>query len=145
MISFKEFCRIDEGDVNLQPKSSKELIITIKKLIKKRGNKADLNDIDTSNITEMIRLFNNSKFNGDISKWNVSNVKHMSWMFNNSEFNGDISKWDVSNVKDMIGMFQNSYFNKDLNKWHVKKAADTSNMFKDSQLHFSEKPKWYIA
>jgi hypothetical protein len=45
----------------------------------------------------------------------------------------------------MIGMFQNSYFNKDLNKWHVKKAADTSNMFKDSQLHFSEKPKWYIA
>ena len=48
-------------------------------------------------------MFEDSEFNGDISKWDVSNVEKMGGMFSNSCFNGDISKWDLHgiNVKDL--------------------------------------------
>jgi len=36
-------------------------------------------------------MFEDSKFNGDISQWDVSNVTNMCGMFSNSVFNGDIS------------------------------------------------------
>ena len=90
------------------PQTRKELKELINNLIEKRGYKADLNDIDTSEITDMAYLFWKSKFNGDISKWDVSNVTNMQWMFNDSKFtgeNGDISEWNVSNVKNMKGAF----------------------------------------
>ena len=90
---------------NYHPKTRDELKILVDKLIKERGLEADLNDIDTSAITDMSSLFTFSDFNGDISNWNVNNVKDMSYMFAYSRFNGDISKWDVSNVKDMSCVF----------------------------------------
>jgi len=43
----------------------------------------------------------------------------MNGVFNDSKFNGDISKWDVSNVTDMINMFENGVFNGDISKWDV--------------------------
>ena len=69
---------------NYQPKTKKELKELVKKLIIERGYEADLNDIDTSEITDMSYLFNYKElvnFRGDISEWDVSNVKDMSWMF----------------------------------------------------------------
>ena len=63
------------------PETKDELKDIIDKRIKSEGNKCDLNDIDTSNITDMSKLFDDSKFNGDISKWNVSNVTNMTGMF----------------------------------------------------------------
>jgi surface protein len=36
-------------------------------------------------------MFEDSKFNGDISKWDVSNVCEMKGIFIRSVFNGDIS------------------------------------------------------
>ena len=59
--------------------------------IKRLGNRANLNHIDTSNVTDMKYLFFGSNFNGDISKWNVSNVTDMKYLFFGSNFNGDIS------------------------------------------------------
>ena len=97
---------------NYQPKTKNELKELIDKLIEKRGNDADLNDIDTSKITDMHYLFVNSEFNGNISEWDVSNVEDMSYMFKESYFNGDISEWDVSNVKDMNHMFYGSSLEK---------------------------------
>ena len=67
-------------------------------------------------------MFEDSKFNGDISKWNTSNAKNMASMFENSIFTGDISKWDVSNVEYMGRSFRNSKLEK-LNKlprWYKK-------------------------
>ena len=66
---------------NYHPKSHKELKELVDQLIEKRGNDADLNDIDTSEITDMQYMFYNSKFNVDISKWDVSNVKNMKDIF----------------------------------------------------------------
>ena len=103
---------------NYHPKTRDELKELVDKLIKERGNDANLNDIDTSKITNMSKLFYVSSFNGDISNWDVSNVENMDFMFNYSKFNGDISKWDVSNVKDMEEMFNESPLEKNPPKWY---------------------------
>ena len=89
------------------PKNKKELRSLIQELLKERGNDADLNDIDVSDITDMHGLFRDlDPHNIDISKWKVSNVKDMMFMFYECKnFNSDLSKWDVSNVKDMSDMF----------------------------------------
>jgi len=83
------------------PKNKKELQLIINNQIKKYGNNCDLNNIDTTQITDMSLLFETSKFNGNISEWDVSNVTDMNSMFEFSEFNRDISKWNVSNVTNM--------------------------------------------
>ena len=70
-------------EYNYFPETKKELKAIIKKRIKEEGNEVDLNDIDTSNITDMSSLFEETNFNGDISKWNVSKVTDMSFMFYN--------------------------------------------------------------
>ena len=133
------------------PTSKNELIECIKEKIKKEGygtkdNQLDLNDIDTSKITDMSDLFNaykgdlitlsnNGQF--DISNWDVSNVKNMSLMFLESNFNGDISDWDVSKVKNMEFMFFNSKFtgeNGDIANWDVSNVENMSRMFWGSRF-----------
>ena len=111
----------DIKNYNYHPKTNGELIKIVDQLIKERGKDADLNDIDTSEITDMDGIFEGSNFNGDISQWDVSNVKDMSYMFSNSKFtgeNGDISNWDVSNVKTMTAMFYKSPLEKNPPKWY---------------------------
>ena len=97
-----------------QPKDKNELQQIILQRIKDEGNKCDLNDIDTSKITDMSNLFDKGyfkyadDFNCDISLWNVSNVVDMHSMFRGCEkFNCDLSMWNVSNVKDMYSAFYN--------------------------------------
>ena len=100
-----------------QPTTKDELIEIIRDRIRKEGYDCDLNDIDTSLITDMSYLFGQSSFNGDISNWNVSNVDNMGRMFSNSKFNRDISKWKIN------------------------KNCDTTNMFKDCPIRDEYKPK----
>ena len=54
-----------------QPKTKEELKEIIKERIDKDGPDCDLNDIDTSLITDMSGLFSDSVFNGNISYWDV--------------------------------------------------------------------------
>ena len=111
-----------------QPKGKTELIELVDKLIVERGLDANLNDIDTSKITNMTYMFYRSDFNGDISNWDVSNVEDMRYMFKKSKFNGDISNWDVSNVTNMECMFYDSKFNGDISNWDVSNVTYMSSM-----------------
>ena len=124
------------------PKTYKELKTLIIKLIDERGFNANLNDINTSDITDMKDLFFASKFNGDISEWDVSNVTNMYCMFAKSKFNGDISKWDVSNVKNMRYMFYFSEFNGDISEWDVSNVKEMFETFLMCPLA-KNPPKWY--
>ena len=128
-----------------QPKNKNELIKLIKKLINKHGDTVDLNDIDTSKITDMSNLFANSQFNGDISEWDVSNVEDMHGMFTNSDFNGDISKWNVSSVEDMSEMFKSSKFtgeNGNISKWDISNVRYIAWAFANCPLE-KNPPSWY--
>ena len=64
-----------------KPKTKEELKFIINDRVNKEGINCNLNDIDTSLITDMSGLFSDLRFNGDISNWDVSNVKTMSYMF----------------------------------------------------------------
>lgn len=71
----------------------------------------NLDEIDTSKITDMSKLFYQSKrkdFSG-IEDWDVSNVTNMAMMFYEAEsFNQPLNKWNVSNVANMSMMFEGS-------------------------------------
>ena len=129
---------------NYHPETKNELEDIIKQRIESDGNECNLNDIDTSNITDMSDLFEYSDFNGDISRWNVSKVKNMKCMFAYSKFNGDISKWNVSNVTNMKKMFAWSKFNGDISNWNVSNVITNVNMFNDCPIEEKYKPKFKI-
>ena len=139
---------VDE-DMNYKPKNKTELSQLMKKLIIERGNEGNFNDIDTSLITDMSRLFKFPYFNGDISEWDVSNVTDMSYMFSEaSSFNQDLSSWDVSNVKYMRGMFRQAIsFNQDLSNWDVSNVTDMSGWLEGTPIEDKAKmwfPEFYI-
>ena len=126
------------------PKTKEELKDIISKRIKDGGNKVNLNDIDTSKITDMSNLFEKTKFNGDISNWNVSNVNDMGEMFwGCKNFNSDISNWNVSNVTNMNDMFDGCViFNKDISAWDVSNVKNTNKTFLACPIEEKYKPKF---
>ena len=98
-------------------------------------NSIDVEDFDTSNVTNMSDMFAdcNSLTSLDVSKWNVSKVTKMGWMFWNCNNLAvlDVSNWDVSNVTDMSYMFLNcsSFTSLGVSKWNVSKVTNMSYMF----------------
>ena len=104
----------------VQPRTKEELEKEID--IRLNRDQYNLNDIDTSKITDMSRLFFSDK--RDLSKL-------------------DISKWDTSNVTDMHNMFYNCFdFNCDLSGWDISKVQNMKHMFYNSGM--KEEPEWYL-
>ena len=135
------------GTYNYHPKTKAELEELLKELIEERGDNADLNDIDTSEITDMSELFDNMKqFNGDISKWDVSNVVDMQAMFYHAEsFNQDLSKWDVSSVETMESLFDGACsFNGDISDWDVSNVTNMIEMFKGAESFNQDISEWDV-
>ena len=129
------------------PQSKSELLKIISERIKE-NNAANLNDIDTSAITDMSYLFvSHPTFKGDISHWNVSKVTNMRGMFEGvSDFNGNISKWDVQNVTNMSDMFKGAtVFNGNISKWDVQNVTNMSNMFNDAISFNQNISNWNVS
>ena len=131
-------------EYNYHPKTKYELKDIVNQLIKERGNDGDFNDIDTSEITDMSGLFENSKFNGDISKWDVSNVTNMYRMFKLCHyFNKPLNDWDVSNVENTEGMFDMATeFNQPLNNWKLSSAVVIVDMFHSAYKFKQDLSSW---
>lgn len=113
----------DDGiSYNYHPKDRDELRQLIQKLLKERGWDADLNDIDTSEITDMHHLFYGLNIhNIDISKWNVSNVKDMWMMFYGCvKFDCDLSAWNTTGCKIKAGMFIKCHSLKKIPDWYTE-------------------------
>merc|ERR1712238_397810 len=64
-------------------------------LLEKSSDKGAIKCFDTSLVTNMSYLFEDTDVNADISSWDVSSVTTMTWMFRSAtKFNGDVSDWD---------------------------------------------------
>ena len=115
------------------------------------GDKEGLGNIsewDTSNITDMSKLFFNKRdFNDDISGWDVSNVITMDLMFSYARaFNQPIGDWIVSKVDDMNGMFQSAHaFNQPIGNWDVSNVIDMSFMFYDAEAFNQPIGNWNVS
>lgn len=124
--------------LRVQPASKDELRFLIKEALEQQGPDADLNFIDTSEITDMSHLFSfvadpyvihprNIKFD----EWNTSKVTDMSFMFTDCVMlRCDPSKWDVSGVRDMSNMFEDCReFDCDFSSWDTSSVLNISKMF----------------
>ena len=133
----------------VRPSSKEELLNEIKIRLDRR--QYNLNDIDTSKITDMNSLFiqfslyDLSKI--DISLWDTHNVESMREMFHGcTNFNSDLSRWDTSNVLDMGYMFRDCYkFNSDLSKWNTGKVTSMYSMFDGCEKFKSDLSKWDVS
>ena len=126
-----------------KPKNTKEL-----KILTDDEN-INLNDIDTSLITNMTDLFKNSnrKNYDGIENWDTSNVEYMHGMFSyNAFFNNDISKWNVSKVKIMSEMFHLAFiFNQPLNDWNVCNVENMNMMFTGTREFNQPLNNWNVS
>ena len=88
---------------------------------------------DTSCVTDMRGMFENTTFNQDIGGWDTSNVEDMRRMFQRAtSFNEDISGWDTGNVMSMSYMFyEATSFNQDLRTWNVTLISEKPLGFDD--------------
>ena len=118
-------------------------------------------NIDTSEIADMSELFMSSDFNEDVGYWDTSNVTNMSRMFDGAEFfNQDISSWDTSSVTDMELMFSgrvigsslttlgaipliaSTSFNQDIGSWDTSRVTDMSGMFAGADAFNQDIGNW---
>jgi surface protein len=98
-------------------------------------NDPDINNWDTSNVTNMNSAFRNAKdFNQNINNWDTSNVTNMLYMFRGTtSFNQPINKWNVSKVTEMRWMFEGANaFNQDLSAWDTSSVKSMAFMFGDT-------------
>ena len=94
---------------------------------------ADLNSLNTSNVTDMSNMFvgdnllMSSLTSLDVSHWDTGNVTNMSYMFSRAKnlTNLDVSKWNTSKVTDMSWMFYNarSLTSLDVSNWDTGKVT----------------------
>ena len=99
---------------------------------------ADLNNLNTSNVTDMSYMFYNASglTNLDVSKWDTGNITDMSYMFYCASGlkSLDVSKWDTGKVTDMSWMFNSasSLTDLDVSNWKTGNVTNMSFMFRDT-------------
>ncbi|WP_052501723.1 BspA family leucine-rich repeat surface protein, partial [Thiomicrospira microaerophila] len=108
----------------------------------------DISYWNTSNVTNMKEMFYGAKtFNQDIGNWNTSNVTDMNRMFSlAATFNQDIGNWNTSNVKDMRSIFSGATnFNQDISSWSLDLLTDMSYMFHNARDFNQDIGHWDVS
>lgn len=136
-------------ELEYHPKTKSELKTFIKKILEEDGVDADLNYIDTSEITDMSFLFDNlNPGKIDVSSWDVSKVELMTGMFAHCEnFDADLTGWDVSNVKTFRWMFEDckKFKGVGLKDWNVKNADSLGRIFSGCEEFNEDISGWDIS
>lgn len=107
----------------------------------------NLNDWDTSNITDMSGVFYGCfKVKPIVTNWNTSKVTTMAGLFLQAyEAEPDVSKWDTSKVESMQGMFSNAKSAKpDVSKWDTSKLVDIAFIFDHAESADPDVSNWII-
>ena len=110
-------------------------------------NYGAIEDWDTSNVTNMDRLFQSkTDFNAHITDWDTSSVTSMIYMFNDAyKFNQPLH-FDTSSVTSMQGMFANAVaFNQGL-EFDMRNVLDTGacvDFVKNTKL--SSDNAWHVC
>ena len=107
----------------------------------------NLNDWDTSNITDMSGVFYGCfKVKPIVTNWNTSKVTTMAGLFLQAyEADPDVSKWNTSKVESMQGMFSNAKSAKpDVSKWDTSKLVDIAFMFDGAESADPDVSNWII-
>ena len=102
-------------------------------------------DWNTSNITNMARLFQNcTNFNQDISHWNTANVTNMtSLFFGASSFNQPIGSWNTSSLVNMNSMFRNATsFNQPIGTWNTSSVNSMDHTFRGASVFNQSIENW---
>lgn len=139
---------INEVEILYTPKTKDELIYFIDKVISDEGESANLNCIDTSNITDMHALFSkHKKFNGLVDNWNVSKVRDFSEMFKNCKSlkKLNLTSWDVSKARDLSEMFSGCTALESIGNvehWDVSKIKFMQRTFENCQYLKLDISKW---
>lgn len=89
----------------------------------------NLNDINTSKITDLTNTFRSSAYNGSLNSWDVSNVTTLSSTFILSAFNQPLNLWDVSKVTTFFNLFYQCAFRQPLNDWVTTSLESLQNTF----------------
>ena len=107
----------------------------------------DLSEWDTSNVTNMVRLFNLciQLRSLDVSNWDVGKVTNLEACFGGCTNlpKLDVSRWNTSNVTNMVNVTQNLYkaASIDLNNWDTSKAYNIGGLFEDLGIGVSTPKK----
>ena len=102
---------------------------------------------DTSQVTDMAQLFQNSNFDDDINAWDTSAVTNMFATFSYAQqFNQPLNDWDVSGVTSMLSMFSHAEsFNQPLNNWDVSRVTSLESMFYYAYAFDQDLGSWCLA
>lgn len=95
-----------------------------------------LENIDTSNVTDMSYMFYTCHYNAinGVSNWNVSKVTNMRYTFGYNYMSSlDLSRWDMSNVINASEMFNYciSLKNLDTSNWTLVSLKNAQGMFRN--------------
>ena len=102
---------------------------------------------DTSQVTDMAQLFQNSNFDDDINAWDTSAVTNMFATFSSAkQFNQPLNGWDVSGVTSLLSMFAHAEsFNQPLDSWDVSQVASLDSMFYYAYAFDQDLSSWCLA
>jgi surface protein len=123
------------------------------------GGSSNINNWDTSTVTNMQYMFYESAFDQPIGNWNTSAVTNMLGMFLVTNFNQDISTktvnggqlneyqaWDTSNVTNMSSMFEAArLFNQPIGNWDTSAVTNMNGMFSGATAFNQDIGSWNVS
>ena len=98
----------------------------------------ELRRLDTSNVTDMYRMFANSNIKDlNVKSLDTSKATTISGMFENIKNNNiDVSRFDLSNVESMFGVFENTNLDTlDLSNWDVSNVKYNGYLFSGAKIN----------